>query len=81
MARWICFVMPPLTIVLSPDTEAEHDYLPEPQSLRGGLFLADRGYLSGPATAHRLAEEEELPQPESVQAILTARLDLLAPDG
>jgi len=35
----------PLTIVLSPDTEAEHDYLPEPQSLRGALFLADRGYL------------------------------------
>ena len=35
----------PLTIVLSPDTDAEHDYLPEPQRLRGDLFLADRGYL------------------------------------
>src|SRR5882724_13065863 len=35
----------PLTIVLSPDTDAEHDYLPEPQRLRGDLFLADRGHL------------------------------------
>jgi Transposase DDE domain len=35
----------PVTIVLSPDTDAEHDYLPEPASLSGALFLADRGYL------------------------------------
>jgi hypothetical protein len=35
----------PLTIVLSPDTASEHDYLPQPQSLVGDLFLADRGYL------------------------------------
>jgi Transposase DDE domain len=35
----------PLTIVLSPDTDSEHDYLPAPQSLRGAVFLADRGYL------------------------------------
>jgi hypothetical protein len=30
---------------LSPDTDSEHDYRPEPESLRGDLFLADRGYL------------------------------------
>jgi hypothetical protein len=35
----------PVTIVLSPDTDAEPDYLPEPASLSGALFLADRGYL------------------------------------
>lgn len=35
----------PLTIVLSPDTDSEHDYLPAPESLQGALFLADRGYL------------------------------------
>lgn len=35
----------PLTLYLSPDTDSEHDYRPEPQSLRGDLFLADRGYL------------------------------------
>src|SRR2546422_680674 len=35
----------PLTIVLSPDTDSEHTYLPEPASLRGDVFLADRGYL------------------------------------
>jgi Transposase DDE domain len=35
----------PVTIVLSPDTDAEHAYLPEPASLSGALFLADRGYL------------------------------------
>lgn len=35
----------PLTVVLSPDTDAEHAYLPEPASLSGALFLADRGYL------------------------------------
>ena len=35
----------PITIALSPDTDSEHDYHPEPESLRGDLFLADRGYL------------------------------------
>ena len=35
----------PLTIVLSPDTDSEHDYRPAPASLKGALFLADRGYL------------------------------------
>ena len=35
----------PITIVLSPDTDAEHDYLPEPETLKGDVFLADRGYL------------------------------------
>ena len=35
----------PLTIVLSPDTDSEHEYLPTPESLQGALFLADRGYL------------------------------------
>ena len=36
----------PITIVLTPDTDSEHDYLPEPESLKGDLFLADRGYLN-----------------------------------
>jgi len=35
----------PITISLSPDTDSEHDYRPEPESLRGDVFLADRGYL------------------------------------
>jgi hypothetical protein len=35
----------PITIALSPDTDSEHAYRPEPASLRGDLFLADRGYL------------------------------------
>jgi len=35
----------PITIALSPDTDTEHDYLPDPVSLRGDVFLADRGYL------------------------------------
>ena len=35
----------PITITLSPDTDSEHAYRPEPASLRGALFLADRGYL------------------------------------
>lgn len=35
----------PITIVLTPDTDSEHAYLPEPASLQGDLFLADRGYL------------------------------------
>jgi len=37
--------MPPLIIALSPDTDSEHDYRPEPERLRGDLLLADRGYL------------------------------------
>src|SRR2546427_9068823 len=35
----------PITIALSPATDSEHDYRPEPESLRGDLLLADRGYL------------------------------------
>jgi len=35
-----------ITIVLTPDTDSEQDYLPAPQSLKGALFLADRGYLN-----------------------------------
>ena len=35
----------PITIALSPDTDSEHDERPEPESLRGDVFLADRGYL------------------------------------
>jgi len=35
----------PFTIVLSPDTDSEHDYRPAPETLKGDLFLADRGYL------------------------------------
>ena len=35
----------PIDIVLSPDTDSEHHYRPEPESLRGNLLLADRGYL------------------------------------
>jgi hypothetical protein len=35
----------PITIVLSPDTDAEHDDRPQPERLRGDVFLADRGYL------------------------------------
>src|SRR5213596_4379622 len=36
----------PITIVLTPDTDSEQDYLPAPASLKGSLFLADRGYLN-----------------------------------
>jgi hypothetical protein len=36
----------PLTVVLTPDTASEQDYLPEPASLQEALFLADRGYLN-----------------------------------
>ena len=36
----------PLTIVLTPDTDSEQDYLPQPENLKGDLFLADRGYLN-----------------------------------
>jgi Transposase DDE domain len=35
----------PICIALSPDTDSDHDYRPEPQSLGGDLLLADRGYL------------------------------------
>jgi hypothetical protein len=35
----------PITISLSPDTDSERQYLPEPERLRGDLRLADRGYL------------------------------------
>jgi Transposase DDE domain len=35
----------PILIALSPDTDSEHDYRPEPESRRGDLLLADRGYL------------------------------------
>jgi hypothetical protein len=35
----------PITMALSPDTAAEHDSRPEPESLRGDVFLADRGSL------------------------------------
>lgn len=35
----------PITLAVSPDTDSEHDYRPEPKSLQGALFLADRGYL------------------------------------
>src|SRR5882724_2316339 len=35
----------PITMALSPDTDAEHDYRPAPESLRGDVFLADRGSL------------------------------------
>jgi hypothetical protein len=36
----------PITITLSPDTDSEHEYCPAPESLRGDLFMADRGYLN-----------------------------------
>lgn len=36
----------PLTISLSPDTDSEHEYCPAPESLRGDLLMADRGYLN-----------------------------------
>src|SRR5918992_3968704 len=35
----------PMIITLSPDTDSEHNYRPAPESLRGDLLLADRGYL------------------------------------
>jgi hypothetical protein len=35
----------PITSAWSPDTDSEHDSRPEPESLRGDLLLADRGYL------------------------------------
>jgi len=45
-APWMCSKMPPITIALSPDTDAEHDYLPDPERLRGDVFLADAGVRS-----------------------------------
>jgi hypothetical protein len=38
----------PITVVLTPDTDGAPDYLPEPASLQGALFLADRGSLNLP---------------------------------
>ena len=38
----------PMVITLSPDTDSEHAYRPESASLKGDLFLADRGYLDLP---------------------------------
>lgn len=35
----------PVAIALSPDSDSEHAYRPEPGSLSGALWLADRGYL------------------------------------
>jgi hypothetical protein len=35
----------PGIIALSPDTDSAHAYRPEPESLRGDWWLADRGYL------------------------------------
>jgi hypothetical protein len=35
----------PLPMVVSPDTDSEHAYLPAPARLPGALFLADRGSL------------------------------------
>lgn len=35
----------PITIVLSPDTDSEHDYRPAPETLTDDLLLTDRGYL------------------------------------
>ena len=35
----------PIIMALRPDTDAEHDYRPEPESLRGDVWLADRGDL------------------------------------
>jgi hypothetical protein len=36
----------PITVVLTPDTDGEQDDLPEPASLQGAVFLADRGSLN-----------------------------------
>jgi hypothetical protein len=35
----------PLSVSVAPDAQAERDFLPEPEELRGKLFLADRGYM------------------------------------
>lgn len=36
----------PLRVSLAPDAQGERDFLPAPDSLRGKLILADRGYTS-----------------------------------
>lgn len=33
-----------ISISIAPDTQGERDFLPEPKTLRGKLFLGDRGY-------------------------------------
>ncbi len=38
------FADQPITISLSPDSQGERDFLPEPKSLTNKLFLGDRGY-------------------------------------
>jgi class 3 adenylate cyclase len=43
-------------------------------------MLADRGFLKKVAGTWRLERTEELPLPESVQGIIAARLDALAPE-
>src|SRR3979409_1248400 len=35
----------PTTVVLTPDTTSEQPFLPAPQTLKGSLLLADRGYV------------------------------------
>ena len=35
----------PLRVSIAPDTQGERDFLPDPEELRGKLFLADRGYM------------------------------------
>lgn len=35
----------PLSVSIAPDSQAERDFLPAPEALRGKLFLADRGYM------------------------------------
>jgi hypothetical protein len=35
----------PTTVVLTPDTTSEQSFLPAPQTLKGSLLLADRGYV------------------------------------
>lgn len=35
----------PLRVCIAPDAQAERDFLPEPDELRGQLFMADRGYM------------------------------------
>jgi class 3 adenylate cyclase len=43
-------------------------------------MLADRGYLNKVGGTWRLEQGEDLPLPESVQGIIAARLDALAPE-
>lgn len=35
----------PVRVSIAPDSQAERDFLPEPQELQGKLLLADRGYM------------------------------------